>query len=160
MITEGETNHEKLLDKNDEFISALVAPLADVDDQLDDDEIQKLPYQLQYYDGNRCQDHLIVKKLIEALYQLCATKHGRTVLRAKGIYAILRELDKATNTGISSTTSAIKSSANDATGVAVSNAKEAKSCYMIVDSAQTSTLHSLIGILIRYETEMDVDPNL
>lgn len=58
------------MDKNDEFISALVAPLADVDDQLDDDEIQKLPYQLQYYDGNRCQDHLIVKKLIEALYQV------------------------------------------------------------------------------------------
>lgn len=59
-----------LLDKNDEFLSTLLKPLADVSDKLDDDEIEKLPIQLQYYEGHRCQDSLITNKIIESLYQV------------------------------------------------------------------------------------------
>ncbi|VDK89378.1 unnamed protein product [Onchocerca ochengi] len=58
-----------LLDKNDELLSTLFKPLADVNDNLDDDEIEKLPLQLQYYEGHRCQDPLITSKIIDSLYQ-------------------------------------------------------------------------------------------
>ncbi|VBB34501.1 unnamed protein product, partial [Acanthocheilonema viteae] len=61
--------HPILLDKNDEFLSTLLKPLADVNDNLDGDEIEKLPFQLQYYEGYRCQDPLITNKIIESLYQ-------------------------------------------------------------------------------------------
>uniref|UniRef100_A0A0R3S2M8 F-box/LRR-repeat protein n=1 Tax=Elaeophora elaphi TaxID=1147741 RepID=A0A0R3S2M8_9BILA len=60
--------HPILLDKNDEFLSALLKPLADVNDNLDDDEIDKLPLQLQYYEGHRCQEPLITNKIVESLY--------------------------------------------------------------------------------------------
>lgn len=63
-------NHEKLLDPEDEFLSAFVAPLADENDNLDDDETERLPLSLQYYDGKRCSDPIIVKKITEALYQV------------------------------------------------------------------------------------------
>uniref|UniRef100_A0A915Q4N7 Uncharacterized protein n=1 Tax=Setaria digitata TaxID=48799 RepID=A0A915Q4N7_9BILA len=61
-----------LLDKNDEFLSTLLKPLADVNDNLDDDEIEKLPIQLQYYEGHRCEDSLITNKIIDSLYQVSA----------------------------------------------------------------------------------------
>uniref|UniRef100_A0A0N5ASX9 DUF384 domain-containing protein n=1 Tax=Syphacia muris TaxID=451379 RepID=A0A0N5ASX9_9BILA len=141
------TNHEKLLDPEDEFLSAFVAPLADENDNLDDDETERLPLSLQYYDGKRCSDPIIVKKITEALYQLCATKFGREVLRKKGIYYILRELDKATQ--------ATAAAANDS----VSNRGDTARSTLI-NTDETSMLHLLIGILIRYESEMAVDPNL
>lgn len=62
--------HPILLDKNDEFLSTLLKPLADANDSLDDDEIEKLPLQLQYYEGHRCQDSLLINKIIESLYQV------------------------------------------------------------------------------------------
>ncbi|VDM12282.1 unnamed protein product [Wuchereria bancrofti] len=49
--------------------NTLLKPLADADDNLNDDEIEKLPLQLQYYEGHRCQDLSIINKVIEALYQ-------------------------------------------------------------------------------------------
>ncbi|VDK85230.1 unnamed protein product [Litomosoides sigmodontis] len=62
--------HSVLLDENDELLSTLLKPLADVSDNLDDGEIEKLPIQLQYYEGHRCQDSLITNKIIESLYQV------------------------------------------------------------------------------------------
>ncbi|KAK6100760.1 hypothetical protein QQG55_1975 [Brugia pahangi] len=62
--------HSILLDKNDEFLSTLLKPLADINDNLKDDEIEKLPLQLQYYEGHRCQDFSITTKVVEALYQV------------------------------------------------------------------------------------------
>uniref|UniRef100_F1KYV4 Protein HGH1 homolog n=1 Tax=Ascaris suum TaxID=6253 RepID=F1KYV4_ASCSU len=132
-------NHTLLLDANDEFLSCLLKPLADASDDLTDDEIDALPIQLQYHDGQRCGDTLIIHKLVDALYQLCATKHGRSVLRAKGVYALLRELDKAT-------------SKRD--GNAIQNGG-----MVLLDGAHSS-LHALIGVLIRHESEMNVDPSL
>uniref|UniRef100_A0A1I7VHS3 DUF384 domain-containing protein n=1 Tax=Loa loa TaxID=7209 RepID=A0A1I7VHS3_LOALO len=87
--------HPILLDKNDEFLSTLLKPLADVNDNLEDDEIEKLPLQLQYYEGHRCQDLSIIDKIIESLYQLGGSEIGRKTLRIKGIYALLREFDRA-----------------------------------------------------------------
>uniref|UniRef100_A0A914RVG0 Uncharacterized protein n=1 Tax=Parascaris equorum TaxID=6256 RepID=A0A914RVG0_PAREQ len=50
--------------------SCLLKPLADANDDLTDDEIDSLPIQLQYHDGQRCCDTLIVHKLVDALYQV------------------------------------------------------------------------------------------
>lgn len=69
------------------------------------------------------------------------------MLRKKGIYYILRELDKATQ--------ATAAAANDS----VSNRGDTARSTLI-NTDETSMLHLLIGILIRYESEMAVDPNL
>uniref|UniRef100_A0A1I7TWK9 DUF384 domain-containing protein n=1 Tax=Caenorhabditis tropicalis TaxID=1561998 RepID=A0A1I7TWK9_9PELO len=108
----------------------------DVHDNLDEEETAKLPVRLQYYEKSRDPSDVVRQKLIEALFQLCATKHGRQVLRSKGVYPAMRELDKATE------------------------AAEEKKPHKLLSSQQEHTLHALIGILIRYESEMDVDPNL
>ncbi|KAI1721207.1 protein HGH1 like protein [Ditylenchus destructor] len=124
--------HALLLNQDeDNFLSAIVAPIADESYELDEEETSKLPLQLQYYDKNREKDMTICQKLIETLYQLCATKVGRETLRKKGIYPLLRELDKATS----------------------------KEIQPSADEAQLefqNTLHALIGVLIRYESEMEI----
>ncbi|ULU02430.1 hypothetical protein L5515_005031 [Caenorhabditis briggsae] len=128
--------HGSLLDASDEYLCAILAPLMDVNDNLDDEEMGKLPVRLQYYEKERDASDIVRQKLIEALFQLCATKHGRQVLRSKGVYPAMRELDKATEEA------------------------ESKKERKLLSSQQEHTLHALIGILIRYESEMDVDPEL
>ncbi|CAI2348894.1 unnamed protein product [Caenorhabditis sp. 36 PRJEB53466] len=128
--------HATLLDTSDEYLSAILAPLMDVNDSLDEDETSKLPVRLQYYEKPREPNDIVRQKLIEGLFQLCATKHGREVLRAKGVYPAMRELDKATE------------------------AADGRAGKKLLSSQQEHTLHALIGILIRYESEMDVDPTL
>ncbi|MCP9258872.1 hypothetical protein DINM_001866 [Dirofilaria immitis] len=87
--------HSILLDENDEFLSTLLKPIADVNDNLNDNEIEKLPLQLQYYEGHRSEDPVIIDKIIESLYQLCRSEIGLKTLRIKGVYALLREFDRA-----------------------------------------------------------------
>ena len=67
---------------------------------------------------------------------MCATKVGREKLRQKGIYPVLRELDKAT----SSTSPSALTNGN-------ADTQEDESEFR-------NTLHALIGVLIRYEEEM------
>lgn len=55
----------------DAFLASLMEPLADASDELTDEEIEKLPLQLQYYEGKRESDLTIICKLIETLYQVC-----------------------------------------------------------------------------------------
>ncbi|KAK0421259.1 hypothetical protein QR680_015142 [Steinernema hermaphroditum] len=131
-------NHKTILDDSDNFLTAVLAPLADSNDEIDEEEMSKLPIRLQYYDGDRESDPIIRQKLIETLYQLCATKTSREVLRSKGVYYILRELDKAT------------------AEPADPNAPPPK--MKLTD--QEHTLHALIGMLIRYEADLDIDPSL
>ncbi|CAB3401272.1 unnamed protein product [Caenorhabditis bovis] len=131
--------HVQLLDTNDDYLVAVLAPLMDVNDNLDEEEIAKLPLRLQYYEKSRDENPTVRQKLIEALFQLCATKHGRQVLRAKGVYAAMRELDKSGET---------------------ESGEESERAKTLLSSQQEHTLHALIGILIRYESEMDVDPSL
>lgn len=54
----------------DEFLVSIVMHLADSNDALSDEEIEKLPLDLQYYEGSRETDLLILCKLIETLYQV------------------------------------------------------------------------------------------
>lgn len=134
-----ESIHEQLLDDSDEFLVSLLQPLADANDNLDDEEMQKLPVRLQYYEGERESSSLVRQKLIEALYQLCATRHGREALRKKGVYALLRELDRAT------------------TEPADPKAPPPKMRPPQLLAQEEHTLHALIGVLIRYEEEMGVE---
>ncbi|KIH49770.1 hypothetical protein ANCDUO_20154 [Ancylostoma duodenale] len=134
------TLHQILLDENDMYLLALLAPLADCADDLSDEETQKLPLRLQYYEGKREESVEVRQKLVEALYQLCATKHGRELLRDKGAYAILRELDKATEGPASFQPGMVSE-----TGM------------KLLAAQQEHTLHALIGILIRHEDEMAID---
>ncbi|VDN03351.1 unnamed protein product [Thelazia callipaeda] len=62
--------HTFLLDEDDEFLTALLKPIADVNDNLKEEEIEKLPINLQYYEGHRCQDTLITDSIVDSLYQL------------------------------------------------------------------------------------------
>lgn len=61
------------LDK-DGFLAAIVAPLADERDVLTEEETEKLPLQLQYYDKPREKDLSIRKKLLQTLYQVIFLK--------------------------------------------------------------------------------------
>ncbi|VDL80581.1 unnamed protein product [Nippostrongylus brasiliensis] len=137
--------HPLLLDDSDVYLVALLAPLADSADELSDDEIQKLPLRLQYYEGTRDSSVEVRQKSVEALYQLCATRHAREHLRRRGVYALLRELDRASDEGDE-------------------DKKKPQSGWIggvkLLAAQQEHTLHALIGILIRLEDEMEVDPNV
>lgn len=56
--------------KDGAFIATIVSPLADVNDELTDEEVDKLPLQLQYYDGVREKDIIIICRIVETLYQV------------------------------------------------------------------------------------------
>ncbi|PIO75050.1 hypothetical protein TELCIR_02935 [Teladorsagia circumcincta] len=135
--------HPALLDDSDVYLVALLAPLADCSDDLSDEEIQKLPLRLQYYEGTREPSIPTRQKLVEALYQLCSTRHSREHLRSRGVYAILRELDRATEDV---------------------DEKPSKTGWIggvkLLAAQQEHTLHALIGILIRLEDEMAVHPDV
>jgi len=124
--------HEPLL-TGSAFITAVLAPLADRNDELDDEERAKLPVQLQYHDMQREEDGDIRLKLVETLYQLCATVVGRESLRSNGAYALLRELDKATEQE--------------------GDRDERHALFK-------RTLHSVIGVTICLEGEMGISPHL
>lgn len=52
------------------FLAGIVAPLADENDELTEEETEKLPLQLQYYDKPREKDLSIRQKLLQTLYQV------------------------------------------------------------------------------------------
>lgn len=54
----------------DVFLAGIVAPLADENDELSEEEIEKLPIQLQYYDKPREADLSIRQQLLQTLYQV------------------------------------------------------------------------------------------
>ncbi|MFH4979710.1 hypothetical protein AB6A40_006419 [Gnathostoma spinigerum] len=138
-------SHATLLDENDEFLSSCLQPLADASDNLDNEEIEQLPLQLQYYNGKRCEDEVIRTKLIEALLQLCTTKTGRNALRRKGVYALLRELDRATEQRNADASS--RQSSKDL--ICVMGDQKLR----MLDESSNS-LHRLIAMLIRDDSDL------
>ncbi|KJH50771.1 hypothetical protein DICVIV_03118 [Dictyocaulus viviparus] len=137
--------HSTLLDDTDLYLVSLLQPLADRSDNLSDVEIEKLPLRLQYYEGTRVKSLQLREKLIDALYQLCNTRHSREHLRKRGVYGILRELDRSMeNDEQNSTPTCI---GGDGDGVKLK----------LLTSQQHSTLHTLIGILICDEDDISND---
>ena len=90
-----ETRHDWLLSEDVDLLTHLLLPLAGPE-ELDDDDMEKLPDALQYLpdDKTREEDASIRLMLLEAVYQLCATRKGRDFLEAKNCYVIIRELHK------------------------------------------------------------------
>ncbi|KAJ1371161.1 hypothetical protein KIN20_033049 [Parelaphostrongylus tenuis] len=136
--------HSTLLDESGMYLVSLLIPLADCSDKLSDDEIEKLPLRLQYYEGTREKSVQMRQKLVEALYQLCSTRHSREYLRKRGVYALLRELDQATEEE--------DTHHKSHTGWTGGGVK-------LLTSQQEHTLHALIAILIRDEDEISSDSN-
>lgn len=62
--------HPKLLDPDDEFLTAIMVPLMDEKDDLDDEEVGKLPIGLQYWDKPRESVDMFRSTVIETLYQV------------------------------------------------------------------------------------------
>jgi hypothetical protein len=54
----------------DALLCALLGPLADAEDQLDEEEIAKLPLGLQYWEAQRENDPLFRQKAVHTLYQV------------------------------------------------------------------------------------------
>lgn len=80
---------------------------------------------------------------IKFFLQFCATKTGRETLRKKGIYTILRELDKSQKSSTEKNNLNLLSN-----NFSEANWGEFKN--------EDRTLHALIGILIQYEEEMEI----
>lgn len=87
--------HEWLLSPEVDILSYLLQPLAGPE-EFDDEDNDKLPVCLQYLPETkeRDPDPEIRLMLLETLYQLCATRGGREILREKNAYVILREYHK------------------------------------------------------------------
>lgn len=134
--------HQTLLDKSEMYLESLLIPLADCADNLSDDEIERLPLRLQYYEGTREKSVKMRQKLVEALYQLCSTRHSRECLRKRGVYALLRELDKSTEDAHQK-----------------SDTNSWMSGMKLLTSQQEYTLHAVIAILVRDEDEISHDSN-
>lgn len=88
-------NHSLLLKPPFAILSYLLYPLAGPE-EFDDDEVDKLPIELQYLgcEKERESDSYVRKLLLHSLLMLCDTKHGRTILRDQQTYLILREYHK------------------------------------------------------------------
>jgi len=89
--------HPWLMGEEVDLVPRLLLPLAGpTPDSFDDEDIDKLPLELQYLDEDKEieEDDDIRKMLLEALNQLCCTKQGRIIMREKNVYIILRELHK------------------------------------------------------------------
>uniref|UniRef100_G3MLX9 Protein HGH1 homolog n=1 Tax=Amblyomma maculatum TaxID=34609 RepID=G3MLX9_AMBMU len=91
---ETESN-EWLLGPDVDILPRLLYPLLGPE-ELDDDEMEKLPLELQYLgsDKQREGNPEIRQMLIEAITQLCATKQCRQRIKNSGAYYVLRELHK------------------------------------------------------------------
>ena len=91
-------HHEWLLGEDVDILPRLLLPLAGpTPEDMEPDEVEKLPVDLQYLDEDKGveEDPDLRKMLLETLNQLCATRIGREVMRQKNAYFILRELHKS-----------------------------------------------------------------
>ncbi|XP_034549736.1 protein HGH1 homolog [Notolabrus celidotus] len=87
--------HEWLLSDAVDILPFLLLPLAGPE-ELTDEENEGLPVDLQYLpeDKEREDDPDIRKMLLETLILLTATKPGRTMLKEKNVYPIIREFHR------------------------------------------------------------------
>jgi len=89
-------------DTESDLLIKLLKPLCDGSDQsgdtengdLDDEDIGKLPLDLQYLDEDvkREQDPEMRQLLVESVWLLCSTKKGRMTMKNCGVYQLIRRL--------------------------------------------------------------------
>ncbi|EDW84153.1 uncharacterized protein Dwil_GK13985 [Drosophila willistoni] len=87
--------HDIILNEGDNILVAILQPLCGPE-EFNDEDNDKLPIELQYLPETKTRetDPDLRKMLLECLLQLCATRRTREILRAKGVYEILREYHK------------------------------------------------------------------
>jgi len=91
-------HHAWLLGPEVDIVPRLLLPLAGpTPEDLDDEDIEKLPVDLQYLDEDKTiePDVDIKTMLLEGLTQLCATKASRVFMRELNVYVVLRQFHKA-----------------------------------------------------------------
>nr|CAB3252703.1 protein HGH1 homolog [Phallusia mammillata] len=88
-------SHEWLLSDKVDLLSHVLLPLAGPE-EFTDEENDSLPLDLQYLpsDKTREPDPDVRNILLDTLILLCADKPGRTYLKSKNVYLIIRELHK------------------------------------------------------------------
>lgn len=88
-------SHEWLLGDQVDILPHLLLPLAGPE-ELSEEDMEGMPDDLQYLEGDkkREDDPDIRAMLLEAVYQLCATRVGRRIVKEKRTYVILREYHK------------------------------------------------------------------
>ena len=96
------SDHEWLLSEDNgiDLLPRLLLPLAGpTPADMDPEEVDKLPVDLQYLDDDKEieKDPDLRKMLLEAIHQLCATRTGREIIRLRNAYPILKELHKTEN---------------------------------------------------------------
>ena len=64
------------------------------DYEFSDEEMDKLPISLQYYDAVAIVDDDAEACVIDILYKLCDSRQGRETLRDSSVYPLLREYHK------------------------------------------------------------------
>lgn len=86
-------DHRWLLGEDVDLLPFLLLPLAG-GEEYSEEETETLPPDLQYLpeDKQREPDPDIRRMLIECLQLLCATQEGRSILKERGVYLILRSL--------------------------------------------------------------------
>jgi len=87
-------HHQWLMGPQVDIVPRLLLPLAGpTPEDLPDEDIEKLPVDLQYLDEDKTIEHDIDIRtmLLEALTQLCATKTGREAMREMNVYVVLRQ---------------------------------------------------------------------
>ena len=93
------SSHDWLLSEDNgiDILPRLLLPLAGPTPMdMDQEEVEKLPVDLQYLDDDKEieKDPDLRKMLLESIHQLCATKAGRETIRLRNAYEILKELHK------------------------------------------------------------------
>ena len=90
-------HHQWLISDQVDILPRLLLPLAGPSpESITDEEMEKLPVDLQYLDDDKRVERDVDIKimLLESLTQLCATKFGREEMRSRNLYVILREFHK------------------------------------------------------------------
>lgn len=144
--------HPLLLSKQ-EFLTAVIEPIMSGDYEFSDEEIEKLPQSLQYYDGTPIVDDDAEACIVDTLYKLCDSRQGRETLRNSGIYFVLREYHKFQK----------QSKLDDEMGAgssAIGIFGPAAKSMQVLD--QDNPLEALLSVLIRTEEEIGLpsDVNL
>ena len=112
------------------------------DYEFSDEEMDKLPISLQYYDAVAIVDDDAEACVIDILYKLCDSRQGRETLRDSSVYPLLREYHKVQK----------RLQVDDELG--------AGSSAMMHILDQDNPLEAVIGLLIRSEDDIGLPSNV
>lgn len=126
-------------------MTAVLEPIMSKEYEFTDEEMDKLPQSLQYFDNLPTIDDDTEQTVIDTLYKLCDSKDGRETLRQASVYPLLREFHKVQKRRQTDNEIGMGSSAMGIVGPGAA--------HMHVLN-EDNILEGLIGILIRTEDDI------